>query len=119
MFLLAGGAISWNSAKQDAIAISTMEAEFIACFEATNHELWLWNFVSRLGVIDSIAKPFRIFCDNATAIFFSKNDKYSNSAKYMDIKYLTLKKEVQKQKVFIEHISTMLITVDPLTKGLG
>ncbi|XP_050125357.1 secreted RxLR effector protein 161-like [Malus sylvestris] len=87
LFLLAGGAISWKSTKQDAIAISTMEAEFIACFEATNHGLWLRNFISRLGVIDSIAKPLRIFCDNAAAVFFSKNDKYSNGAKHMDIKY--------------------------------
>ncbi|XP_070682535.1 secreted RxLR effector protein 161-like [Malus domestica] len=60
LFLLAGVAISWKSTKQDAIAISTMEAEFIACFEATNHGLWLQNFISRLGVIDSIAKPLRI-----------------------------------------------------------
>ncbi|TQD79299.1 hypothetical protein C1H46_035136 [Malus baccata] len=119
LFLLAGGAISWKSTKQDAIAISTMEAEFIACFEATNHGLWLRNFISSLVVIDSIAKPLRIFCDNAAAVFFSKNAKYSNGAKHMDIKYLTLKEEVQKQRVSIEHISTMLMIADPLTKGLG
>jgi hypothetical protein len=32
LFLLAGGAISWKSAKQTIIASSTMEAEFVACF---------------------------------------------------------------------------------------
>ncbi|XP_060216353.1 secreted RxLR effector protein 161-like [Lycium barbarum] len=35
LFLLAGGAISWKSVKQSVIAASTMEAEFVACFEAT------------------------------------------------------------------------------------
>ncbi|XP_070015892.1 secreted RxLR effector protein 161-like [Nicotiana sylvestris] len=35
LFLLAIGAISWKSAKQSVIAASTMEAEFVACFEAT------------------------------------------------------------------------------------
>ena len=40
VYLLAGGAISWKSAKQALIATSTMEAEFIACFEASNHALW-------------------------------------------------------------------------------
>ncbi|KAL5551390.1 hypothetical protein UlMin_001566 [Ulmus minor] len=34
LFLLAGGAISWKSAKQSVIATSTMEAEFVACFMA-------------------------------------------------------------------------------------
>ena len=35
VYLLAGGAISWKSAKQSVIAASTMEAEFVECFEAT------------------------------------------------------------------------------------
>ena len=34
-FLLAGGAISWKSVKQSIIAASTMDAKFVACFEAT------------------------------------------------------------------------------------
>ena len=36
VFLLAEGAISWKSAKQSLVASSTMEAEFIACYEASN-----------------------------------------------------------------------------------
>jgi len=40
-------------------------------------------------------------------------------AKHMELKYLSVKEEVQKQKVFIEHIGTDLMIVDPLTKGLS
>ena len=119
IFLLAGGAISWKSAKQSVIAASTMEAEFVACFEATIQGLWLRNFISRLGVVDSISKPLKIYCDNSTAIFFSKNDKYSKGAKHMELKYLSVKEEVQKQTVSIQHISTNYMIVDPLTKGLA
>lgn len=36
----------------------------------------------------------------------------------MDLKYLSFKEEVQKQKVSIEHIGTNLMVTDPLTKGL-
>ena len=36
----------------------------------------------------------------------------------MKLKYLIVKEEVQKQQVSIEHISTQLMIVDPLTKGL-
>ncbi|XP_059285644.1 secreted RxLR effector protein 161-like [Lycium ferocissimum] len=64
LFLLAEGAISWKSAKQSVIATSTMEAEFVACFEATIHALWLRNFISGLGVVDTITKPLKIYCDN-------------------------------------------------------
>ncbi|KAH9688238.1 Integrase catalytic domain-containing protein [Citrus sinensis] len=36
IYMLAGGAISWRSAKQTLVASSTMAAEFIACYEASN-----------------------------------------------------------------------------------
>uniref|UniRef100_A0A2N9GAP2 Reverse transcriptase Ty1/copia-type domain-containing protein n=1 Tax=Fagus sylvatica TaxID=28930 RepID=A0A2N9GAP2_FAGSY len=119
LFMLVGGAISWKSAKQTIIASSTMEAEFVACFEATVHGLWLRNFILGLGIVDFVSKPLRIYCDNSAAVFFSINDKYSKGEKHMELKYLTLKEDVQKQRVSIEHISTQLMVADPLTKGLA
>ena len=118
LFMLARTAISWKSSKQTITATSTMEAEFVACFKATVHELWLRNFILGLGIVNSISKPLRIYCDISAAGFFSKNDKYFYGAKRMELKYLTIKEEVQKQQVSIEHISTQLMIVDPLTKGL-
>ena len=70
LFMLTGGAILWKSVKQIIIASFTMEAEFVACFEATVHGLWLRNFISGLGIVDSISKPLRIYCDNSAAVFF-------------------------------------------------
>ena len=57
IFLLAGGAVSWKSGKESIIATSTIEADFVAYFEATVHALWLRNFVLRLIIVDSIASP--------------------------------------------------------------
>jgi hypothetical protein len=37
IFMMADGAISWRSTKQTLVATSTMEAEFVSCFEATSH----------------------------------------------------------------------------------
>ena len=48
IYLLAGGVISWKSAKQTLIASSTMATEFIACYEVSNHGIWLQNFVTKL-----------------------------------------------------------------------
>ncbi|KAE8656197.1 Detected protein of unknown function [Hibiscus syriacus] len=118
VFLLADVAISWNNDKQFIIATSTMEAEFVTCFEAIVQSLCLHNFVIGLGIISTIAKPLRIYCDNATDVFFSKNDRYSRGAKHMNLKYLSVKEEVQNQRVQIVHIGTNDIIVDLLTKGL-
>ena len=119
LFLLADGAISWKSGKQSVIATSTMEVEFVACFEAIVQSLWLHNFIGGLGIIGIISKPMRIYCDNAAAIFFSKNDRYSTGAKHMDLKYLSVKENVQNQRVQIVHIGTNDMIADPLTKGLS
>ncbi|XP_039117868.1 secreted RxLR effector protein 161-like [Dioscorea cayenensis subsp. rotundata] len=48
VFTMAGGAISWRSPKQSLVASSTMEVEFIACYEASSNAIWLRNFVEGL-----------------------------------------------------------------------
>ena len=72
-----------------------MDAEFVAYFVATVHGLWLRNFISGLGIVDSVSKPLRIYCDNSVAVFFSKNNKYSKGVKHIKLKYLTVKEDVQ------------------------
>ena len=66
----------------------------------------------------SVAKSLKLYCDNSTIVFFSKNKKYSKGAKHMEVKYLAITKEVHKQRVSIKHVNTTLMIVDSLTKGL-
>ena len=47
----------------------------------------------------------------------AKNDKSRSRSKHIDIKYLVIKERVKEHKMTIEHISTELMVVDPLTKG--
>ena len=75
IFMLSNEPISWKSHKQSLIASFTMEAEYVACYKATCHAIWLRNFVSGLHVIDLIMRLLRIYCDNSVVIQFSKNNK--------------------------------------------
>jgi hypothetical protein len=118
IFLLAGGAVSWKSVKQTLIAPSTMAAEFVACFEASNHANWLRNFVTGLHIIGSIERPLKIYCDNNAAVLYSNNNMSSTKSKFIDIKYLVVKERVQEKQILIEHIGTDSMLADPLTKGL-
>ena len=118
VFMLAGGAVSWMSTKQNLTATSTMQAEFVSCFEASSHGVWLKSFISGLRIMDSISKPLRIYCDNSAAVFLAKNNKSGSRSKHIDIKYLALKERVKENKVVVQHISTDLMIADPLTKGM-
>lgn len=118
IFMLAGGAISWKSKKQTLVASSTMQAEFIACFAAATHAVWLRNLVTGLRIVDSIARPLRIFCDNSAAVFHTKNNKTSSGSKHLELKYLTVRDLVKEGAIVVEHIDTDSMLADPLTKGL-
>ncbi|KAG7564376.1 Ribonuclease H-like superfamily [Arabidopsis suecica] len=117
-YLLGGGAISWKSQKSELIFTSTMEAEYVACYEASIQGTWLRNFVSEFGALSFIDKPLTLYCDNQAAIFFSKHDRISKGSKHMDLKYLSLKQDVKREKFVIKHIGTELMVADIFTKAL-
>ena len=48
---LFGGAISWMSKKQSVVALSTIEAEYIAATHASKEEVWLQILFSSMGLV--------------------------------------------------------------------
>ena len=111
IFIMVGGAVSWRSVKQTLIATSTMEAEFLSCFEATSQGVWLKSFILGLRVMDSISRLLRIFCDNSATMFLAKNNKRGSRSKHIDIKFLAIREHVKEKQVVIEYISTELMIV--------
>ena len=65
-----------------------------------------------------MVRPLKMYCDNSAAVFMAKNNKSSSRNKHIDIKYLALRERVKEKAVVIEHISTELMIIDPLTKGM-
>ena len=118
IFMLASGAVSWRSVKQTLTATSTMEAEFVSCFEATSHGVWLKSFMSGLRVVDSISRPLKLYCDNFVVVFMAKSNKSESQSKHINIKYLAIRERVKEKKLVIEHVNIELMIADPLTKGM-
>ena len=48
----------------------------------------------------------------------AKNNKSGSRIKYIDIKYLAVRKHIKDQIIIIDHISIELMIVDLLTKGM-
>ena len=115
---MAGGVVSWKSVKQTLKTSSTMEAEYVTCYKACCHVIWMRNFISALGVVDSISRPLKLFCDNSAVVVFSKNTRSTSRSKHIDVKFYFVKEKVTKFLIDIEHMSTKGMLADPLTKGL-
>ncbi|XP_019157366.1 PREDICTED: uncharacterized protein LOC109153929 [Ipomoea nil] len=67
---LGGRLVSWFNKKQNSIATSTAEAEYIAAGSCCAQILWMMQQLKDYGVI---AREVRINCDNTSAIAITHN----------------------------------------------
>ena len=93
VFILAGGVISWSSAKQTLIASSTMAVEFIACYEASNHGIWLRNFVTGLRVVKGIERPLKLYLTITQQCYILTTTEALQNQSTLTSSFLLLKKE--------------------------
>ncbi|KAJ9543708.1 hypothetical protein OSB04_023415 [Centaurea solstitialis] len=119
VFTLNGGAISWKSSKQDTIADSTTEAEYIAASDAAKEAVWLRNFISDLRVIASISRPIDIYCDNSGAVAQAKDPREHHKSRHVLRKYHLIREIIGRGYVRICKILTDENVADPLTKPLA
>lgn len=118
VFLFSEGTISWRSAKQGLVASSTMEAEYIACYESSNQAIWQRNFVTGLHLVPGVERPFKVYCDNNSIVLYANNNWSSTKSKYIDIKYRVARERIQSGIILVEHIGRNSMIADPLTKGV-
>ncbi|KAJ9556017.1 hypothetical protein OSB04_010631 [Centaurea solstitialis] len=119
VFTLKGGAISWKSSKQDTIADSTTEAEYIAASDAAKEAVWLRNFISDLRVVDSISRLVDIYCDNSRAVAQVKEPREHHKSRHVLRKYHLIREIIGRGDVRICKIPTDENVSDPLTKPLA
>ncbi|KAJ9544716.1 hypothetical protein OSB04_024423 [Centaurea solstitialis] len=119
VFTLNGGAISWKSSKQDTIADSTTEAEYIAASDAAKEAVWLRSFITDLRVVASISRPIDIYCDNSGAVAQAKEPREHHKSRHVLRKYHLIREIIGRGDVRICKIPTDENFADPLTKPLA
>ena len=111
------GAISWSSKKQYIIALSSMEAEYIAQTHATKEALWLRSFVDEVRGTGGAA--IMINCDNQGVIALAKDNKFHSQTKHIDLRYHFICEAVEDDKIRVRYIPTDENISDVLTKALA
>ena len=107
---------SWRSKKQDVIAQSTAEAEYVAAVAVANQAIWLRKLMADLHMEQK--ESTQVLVDNQAAISISKNPVFHGKTKHFKIKLYFLR-EVQKQgDVQLLYCKTENQLADFLTKSL-
>nr|KYP66216.1 Copia protein [Cajanus cajan] len=91
-FSMGSGVVSWCSKKQEVVAQSTAEAEFIAAVAVVNQVIWLRNILIDLGLKQE--KSTEVFVDNQATISISQNPVFHGKTKHFNVKLFHLR-EVQ------------------------
>ena len=70
VYTLASGSISWRLVLQSTIALSTIEAEYMALTEASKEAIWLRGLVNEIGIKQ---ESILIHCDSQSTVCLAKN----------------------------------------------
>ncbi|KAJ3538090.1 hypothetical protein NMY22_g5310 [Coprinellus aureogranulatus] len=115
-FTLGTGLISWTAKKQQTVAASSCEAEYVAAFEASKESEWLRSLTAELDMPQQ--GPTTILCDNRAAIILSKDPLLHSRVKHVDIKYHFLRERYKDGKLVLKYINTHDNIADLFTKPL-
>jgi hypothetical protein len=107
--------VSWASKKQNSLALSTVEAEYIAAGHCCAQLLWMRQTLRDYGY--KLSKV-PLICDNESAIRMADNPIEHSRTKHIDIRYHFLRDYQQKGDIEIAYVSTHNQLVDIFTKPL-
>ena len=112
--LMCGGAVIWASRLQATVALSTVEAEYMALAAACQELLFLRQQLESFGL--PMTQPLQMFEDNKGCIALATNAVTTHKTKHIDIKYHFVRQCVASKKVKLVWVETTHMLADILTK---
>ena len=117
IFYLKDCPISWCSQKQETVALSSCEAEFMASIEAAKQAIWLQELLEE--VTKRTHRKVVIHIENKSAIALTKNPVFHGRSKHIHKWYHFIRECVEAELVDVQHIPGNEQKADILTKALG
>lgn len=117
VFTIGSAVFCWQSSKQQTLAQSTAEAEYIAVCAAANQAIWLQRLLGEIGFETQDGVP--IYCDNKSAIAISKNPVQHRRTKHIEIKYHFVREAEHKGLIQLRYCEGEVQLADLLTKAVN
>ncbi|KAK3716452.1 hypothetical protein RRG08_057375 [Elysia crispata] len=113
-----GPLISWKSKKQQSVALSSCEAEYMAMSSATQEGKFLLALINDMN-IDLHVHDFTLNCDNQGAIALSKNPVHHQRSKHIDIRYHFVRNEISNGLMKVQYVPSEENPADVFTKPVS
>jgi hypothetical protein len=107
--------VSWASKKQNSVALSTAEAEYVAAAHCCAQLLWMRQTLKDYGYT---LNRIPLLCDNESAIKIAENPCEHSRTKHIDIRHHFLRDHNLKGDIEISHVRTNDQVADIFTKPL-
>lgn len=115
-FVAAGSVFSWESKKQNLVALSSTEAEYVALSTAAKEAVYIKKLITEIGF--GIKSPMVLNSDNQSAQHLVKNPIYHARSKHIDIKYHHIRELYKNNEITLNYVNTNEMMSDILTKNL-
>ncbi|KAM1300483.1 hypothetical protein PS1_011811 [Malus domestica] len=115
-FSFGSGIFSWASVKQNTVALSTAEAEYVSAAGATAQAIWLRFVLDDFGELQADATP--LFCDNMSAISMVKNPVFHQRTRHINRKYHFIREALQQGSIDVKYCRSEEQLADIFTKAL-
>jgi hypothetical protein len=114
---MAEGPITWQSKTQASVALSTMEAEYMALAAETQEAIWLRMVLEELGV--QIAGPVVVREDNKACQMFADHAGNFSRTKHIDVRYHFVRERLERGDIRVDYVRTDDQVADIFTKALS
>jgi hypothetical protein len=110
--------VDFASRKQKVVALSTMEAEYIAACEAVKMEYPIATLCSELGLPTTTAS--KLMVDNNAAIALANNPSSGSSrTRHIDVRYHYIQQRIRDREIEVAYIPSDANAADGFTKALA
>src|SRR6266545_1467485 len=117
VFTMAGGAVTWSSKRQSTVALSTVEAEYVAMSRSAQQMMWMQTWLDEVEIEHEL--PGLIKGDSRGAISLVKNTKDHGKVKHIDIRHHYIRDLIKSKLISFEQIPSAENLTDLFTKPLA
>jgi hypothetical protein len=108
------GTVGWRSHKQQSVALSSAEGEYVSLSDSSQDLLWCKNVLEELHILPKLT----LCTDNQSAIAIASNPIYHHGTLHINFRYHFIRDHIESKLITLKYLQTKKKQAALLTKNL-